>query len=100
MQADIFVCRRLFSTNAHPSFTKKVFAALPVAGAGLFVKTSGTTYKKPQLIVAVGSRVEHNLDLCWESWAALRADATINWPTSLTKDKINRTTEAEGAGNT
>ena len=50
------------------------------------MKTSDTTYKKPQLIVAVGSRVEHNLDLCWESWAALRADATINWPTSLTKD--------------
>lgn len=98
LQAVQFICHRLFSTQREPSYTKKVLASLPIAMAGLFVNTSGTTYSKSDLMVAIASRVEHQLGLCWDEWEVLRDDATMNWPKKLTKDRINRTTEAEGAG--
>ena len=78
-----FICHRLFSTQREPSYTEKMLAGLPIAMAGLFVKTSGTIYSKPDLMVAIASRVEHQLGLYWDEWEVLRDDATMNWPKKL-----------------
>ena len=90
-----FMCSRLFSSSTQRSYSKKVIASEPIAMAGLFVKSSNRTYKKDELAKAIADRVKHNIDVAWDNiFATPRLDGTINWPQTLSKDALNRTTES------